>query len=141
MGDPSAVSYSGPTYVSIRRGKHSSLTASSHAADFRQFLNLPSFKTLTRTLEDAVKPIVIFTVDGGPDENPRYGKVIAEAVKHFRENNLDAIFYATNAPGEAHSTVLNVGWLLSVASWQESCCLMTLSDHISIHEGAQLTKT
>ncbi|XP_044594835.1 uncharacterized protein LOC123272182 [Cotesia glomerata] len=101
MGDPSAVSYSGPTYVSVRSGKHSSSTASSHAADFTRLLELDAFKNLTRTSDGTVKPIVIFTVDGGPDENPRYGKVIAEAIKHFKKNDLDAIFYATNAPGRS----------------------------------------
>lgn len=69
--------------------------------DFRKVLELPSFKNLTRTSDNAVKPVVIVTVDGGADENPRYEKVIAAAVKHFRQNNLDAIFYATNAPGRS----------------------------------------
>jgi len=33
IGNRQAVSYSGPTYVAIRSGKHSSSTAFSHAAD------------------------------------------------------------------------------------------------------------
>ncbi|CAH0560583.1 unnamed protein product [Brassicogethes aeneus] len=33
MGRPEAVSYSGPTYIAIRSGKHSSSTATSHAQD------------------------------------------------------------------------------------------------------------
>lgn len=101
MCDPNAVSYSGPTYISIRSGKHSSSTAASHADDFRKVLELPAFKDLTRTSDNEVKPVLIFTIDGGPDENPRYDKVITEAVKHFRNHNLDAIFYATNAPGRS----------------------------------------
>lgn len=46
-----------------------------------------------------VKPIVIFTVDGGPDENPRYQKVIDVAIHHFVQHDLDTLFVAKNAPG------------------------------------------
>jgi hypothetical protein len=48
-----------------------------------------------------VKPVVIFTVDGGPDENPRYQKVIDVAIHHFVKHNLDGLFIATNAPGRS----------------------------------------
>lgn len=48
-----------------------------------------------------MKPVVIVTVDGGPDENPRYQKVIDVAIHHFVNNNLDALFIATNAPGRS----------------------------------------
>jgi len=41
------------------------------------------------------------TVDGGPDENPRYDKVICVAIHHFPENDLDAMILATNAPGRS----------------------------------------
>lgn len=39
--------------------------------------------------------------DGGPDENPRYEKVIAVAVHHFIKRDLDALFICTNAPGRS----------------------------------------
>ena len=42
---------------------------------------------------------MIVTVDGGPDENPRYQKAIASAIEYFEEYQLDALFLATNAPG------------------------------------------
>lgn len=93
MGDPTAVSYSGSTYVSI--------TAASHADDFRNVLELPAFKDLSRTSDNEVKPVLIFKIDGGPYENPRYDKVIVEAVKHFRNQNLEA----TNAPGRCASLI------------------------------------
>lgn len=48
-----------------------------------------------------VKPVLVFTVDGGPDENPRYKNVIRVAVHHFKKHDLDAIFIATNAPGRS----------------------------------------
>ena len=78
MGRPDAVTYSGPTYIAIRSGKHSSSTAKTHHSDFNRILQLPEFADF------ASKPVVIFSVDGGPDENPRYPKVIASAIKNLR---------------------------------------------------------
>lgn len=61
------VSYSGPTYVGIRSSQHTSSTALSHAVDFEMLLTLPEFETLTKKLDGDIKPVAIFTVDGGPD--------------------------------------------------------------------------
>ena len=44
---------------------------------------------------------MIVTVDGGPDENPRYEKTINCSIKYFVENSLEAFFLATNAPGRS----------------------------------------
>lgn len=41
------------------------------------------------------------TVVGGPDENPRYQKAIEIGVHRFLQNDLDALFIATNAPGRS----------------------------------------
>lgn len=48
--------------------------------------------------ELVAKPVVIIVCDGGPDENPRYQRVVEVAITHFLKPNLDAIFVATNAP-------------------------------------------
>ena len=102
LGDRQAVGYSGPTYIAIRSGKHSSSTAYSHAFDFEKLLLLPEFDSITKSgVERLVKPVVVFTVDGGPDENPRYQKVIKVALHHFVKHDLDALFIATNAPGRS----------------------------------------
>lgn len=74
IGDPEAVSYPGPTYIAISSGKHASSTAYSHALDFNHLLTLPAFSKLF-FCNDEIKPVFICTVDGGPDENPRYQKV------------------------------------------------------------------
>lgn len=100
LGKPEAVGYSGPTYIAVRSGKHSSSTAYSHGLDFERLLTLESFEVLLK-FDGFVKPVLIFIVDGGPDENPRYQKVIQTAVHHFMEHNLDALFVATNAPGRS----------------------------------------
>jgi len=85
LGNREAVGYSGPTYIAIRSGKHSSSTAFSHALDFeKKFLTLKKFEVITRSgIDRVVKPIFIFTFDGGPDKNPRYQKVIRVAIHHF----------------------------------------------------------
>ncbi|KAG5864171.1 hypothetical protein JTB14_028084 [Gonioctena quinquepunctata] len=101
LGQPQAVGYSGPTYIAIRSGKHSSSTANTHAQDFETLLELEEFRPLAKTDHGLVKPVVIMTVDGGPDENPRYQKVIVFAIQHFKRHDLDALFLATNAPGRS----------------------------------------
>lgn len=101
MGRREAVSYSGPTYIAIRSGKHSSSTASTHAKDFETLLNLEDFVPLARGTDGKIKPVVILSVDGGPDENPHYKKVIAHCIDHFKKHDLDGIFVFTNAPGRS----------------------------------------
>ena len=44
--------------------------------------------------------MIIITVDGGPDENPRYKKTVTYAIAYFNSYDLDAVFVATNAPKE-----------------------------------------
>ncbi|KAK3919961.1 Enzymatic polyprotein [Frankliniella fusca] len=54
-----------------------------------------------RGLCTAPKPVIMFSVDGGPDENPRYKKVILHGIDHFKKYDLDALFIFTNAPGRS----------------------------------------
>ncbi|GBO40725.1 hypothetical protein AVEN_212014-1 [Araneus ventricosus] len=95
LGRIDAVEYSGPTYVAIRSGKQTTSTAYSHGLDFERLLELPEFDKITK-FDNAVKLVVVFVVDGVPDENPRYHKTIQVGVHHFRQNNLDALFIAAN---------------------------------------------
>lgn len=106
FGDKGAVSYSGPTHVSVRSGKHSKSTAYSHARDLDHVFSLEEFKCLVKTPDGQPKPILILTVDGGPDENPRYQKNIEIAIHHFLTKNLDCLFIATNAPGRSAFNVV-----------------------------------
>lgn len=71
-GDPNNVGYSGPTFITIRSGKHAQSTAATHAYDINTLMKEPSFSEILKTDKGDVKPIMIITVDGGPDENPRY---------------------------------------------------------------------
>lgn len=54
IGDLKSVTYSGPTYVSIRSAKHCSSTAASHAYDFQRLLSLESFKNLFYGTENKI---------------------------------------------------------------------------------------
>ena len=44
------------------------------------------------------KPVMIVTVDGGPDENPRYSKRIECVIDYFNTYDLDAFLLVTNTP-------------------------------------------
>ncbi|KAE8744171.1 hypothetical protein FOCC_FOCC009179 [Frankliniella occidentalis] len=101
MGRPEAVTYSGPTFIAIRSGKHSGSTAATHATDLNTVLSLEHFKDLAHGPDGKVKPVLILSVDGGPDENPRYKKVISHCITHFLDHDLDGLFAFTNAPGRS----------------------------------------
>lgn len=137
LGQAEAVGYSGPTYIGIRSGKHASSTAYSHAVDFNRLMQLEEFDSIMKT-DGLVKPIVIIIVDGGPDENPRYRKVIQVAVHHFLEHNLDAIFIATNAPGR--SAFNRVERRMAPLS-KELAGLIIPHDHFGSHLDSQLRTT
>jgi hypothetical protein len=51
--------------------------------------------------DNTTKPIWIILVDGSTDGNPRYPKPMAECVKLFKANDLDALFMACYAPGQS----------------------------------------
>ena len=94
------VSYSGPTLIRIRSGKHDSSTAETHVQDLDQLFSGDNEEFAQHThFNGYVKPIVMWTSDGGPDENPRYPRTLAAAIRFFKRHNLDALFIATNAPG------------------------------------------
>ncbi|KAL0818781.1 hypothetical protein ABMA28_008108 [Loxostege sticticalis] len=129
MSFAEAVTYSGPTYVAIRSGIHSSSTASTHAGGllrktkydssdetiherqtnesyYKNHSNLylstlRNLETILKDEEGRRKPVVLIISDGGPEENPRYPKVISHAINNFVLHNLDAIFIFTNAPGRS----------------------------------------
>ena len=44
---------------------------------------------------------MVITVDGGPDENPRYSNTVRCAIDYFVSEGLNALFIATNAPGRS----------------------------------------
>ena len=57
------VTYTGATVIKIRSAKHDSSTAASHHSDYN---------SLFQSYPDKLKPIVVVSVDRGPDENPLF---------------------------------------------------------------------
>ncbi|CAF1277160.1 unnamed protein product [Adineta steineri] len=101
LSEDGDLGYSGPTYVAIRSAKHDQSNADSHALDFDRLVNLKEFENVARDETGQVKPIVIVTVDGGPDENPRFPKTLVASIRKFKKYNLDAMFCLTHAPGQS----------------------------------------
>ncbi|KAH7678469.1 hypothetical protein AAVH_41630, partial [Aphelenchoides avenae] len=48
-----------------------------------------------------IKPILLVTVDGGPDESPRFPKTLLAWAVVFKEFDLDYLMVATHAPGQS----------------------------------------
>ena len=87
------VTYSGPTLITIRSGKHDSSSAFTHQQDLEKLLvTFPRYKLC---------PIFVVSVDGGPDENPRFHKTLAYGIKRFKDLNLDMYITLTHAPGNS----------------------------------------
>ncbi|CAF1029781.1 unnamed protein product [Adineta ricciae] len=101
LSSDGTLSHCGPTYIAIRSAKHDLSSAESHAADFDRLVGLKEFENIARDKNNQVKPIVVFTVDGGPDENPRFPKTLVACIKKFKKYNLDALFVLTYAPGQS----------------------------------------
>ncbi|XP_033215930.1 uncharacterized protein LOC117172256 [Belonocnema kinseyi] len=100
-GRPKSETYSGPTFISVRSEKHCSSSAETHGAYFEHLMEISNFDIITKNSQGEVKPVLIMIIDGGPDENPRYPRIIATVIKHFKKYNFDGVFIATNAPGRS----------------------------------------
>ena len=77
-----AVTYSGPTYCAIRSAKHSGSSAYHHLQHMKRIRLLDIFDGSFKNNGEA-KPVMIVTVDGVPDENPRYIKTVERAIDYF----------------------------------------------------------
>ncbi|CAF2767137.1 unnamed protein product [Rotaria sp. Silwood2] len=95
------VGYSGPTYIAIRSAKHDKSISANHRDDFGRLVKLQEFKNVALDSSNKVKSIVIITVDGGPDENPRFSKTLASSIDIFKVHDLDALFVLAHAPGQS----------------------------------------
>ncbi|CAF1468068.1 unnamed protein product, partial [Rotaria sordida] len=54
---------------------------------------------MATTNDKQMKPIVIAFTDGGSDENPHFQKPMSCYSLFLKEDNLDCVFVAINAPG------------------------------------------
>ena len=78
--------------------EHQSSTAFVHVCGFDRVLELEEFSSVAKN-GDQAKPIVLAFVDGGPDENLQFSKVLSVAIDHFRKYKLDVHIAMTHAPG------------------------------------------
>ena len=85
------VTYSGPTYCPIQSAKHSGSSAYHHLRDMKRIRSLVIFDGSFKN-NDEVKPIMITTVDGSPDENPKYTKTTESKIDYFLSQDLDVFF-------------------------------------------------
>ena len=75
-----SVTYSGPTYITIRSAKHSGSSAFHHLQDMNRARSLPEFTESFQNQQSKEKKVMVVTADGGPDENPRYSNTISCAI-------------------------------------------------------------
>ena len=93
------VCYNGPTFISIRSGKHDKSCAETHSDNFERILQLKKIQDAALTPNKDVKPLVFVSVNGGPDEAPKNQQALAVWARQFENNVLDAVFVFTHAPG------------------------------------------
>ena len=86
-------------YIVIRSSRHDSSTAFTHGADVQDVVNRPSFRDAACTPSGDVKPLTFVYCDGRPGENPRFPKVLQNAIEPFKTFDLDAYITMTHAPG------------------------------------------
>ena len=86
-----AVSYSGPpTVIAKRSTKHSGSSAFWHLRDTNRVRTLREFTDSVQDKSSKEKKMMIVTVDGDPDRNPRCTNTINCAIDYFNEHYLDA---------------------------------------------------
>ena len=65
-------------------------------------VDLKEFERVARDHLGRVKPIVVISIDSsGPENNPRYPKVLSTAIEKFKKYNLDVLIMITAASGQA----------------------------------------
>ena len=102
IDDTGLVCPTGPTYVSIRSGKHDRWSFQWDAADFDRLVKLREFERTARNHIGEIKPIIIMNVDRtDPKDFTRRNKTLQFAINKFRQYNLDAFILSTQAPGQS----------------------------------------
>ncbi|CAF4287915.1 unnamed protein product, partial [Rotaria sordida] len=71
-------------YIAIRSTKHDKSISANPRDDFNCLVKLQEFNTAGLDSSNKVKSIVIITVDGEPDENPRFPKTLASSIDIFK---------------------------------------------------------
>jgi hypothetical protein len=78
-----------------------SSTSSAHYADYKSMLENPLSGDLLKSIDGLAKPVLLLSVDGGPDENPRHFKNITQYTKYMHDNDIDYMSVRTHAPNQS----------------------------------------
>ena len=88
------ISHTGQMYIAICSLKHESSTAFTHGCNFDHVLELEKFVSIHKN-RDQLKHILLAFVDGVPNENPRFPKVLSVTTEHLSKYKLDVYIAMT----------------------------------------------
>ena len=94
IGRRGAVTYTGPTVVRIRSGKHDTADSETHRFDLMEIMtsNRPLIKSITNTPQGSLKRILLLRADNGPDEAPRNPTTQKSMIRLFVKLKLAYLF-------------------------------------------------
>ena len=89
-----AVTYTAPTVVRIRSGKHDTADSETHRFDLMEIMtsNRPLIKSITNTPQGSLKRILLLRADNGPDEAPRNPTTQKSMIRLFVKLKLAYLF-------------------------------------------------
>ena len=94
IGRQDAVTYTGPTVVRIRSGKHDTADSETHRFDLLEIMNsnVPYIQKITNTPQGSLKRILLLRADNGPDEAPRNPSTQKSMIRVFVKLELAFLF-------------------------------------------------
>ncbi|KAI9558410.1 hypothetical protein GHT06_015190 [Daphnia sinensis] len=124
---PESVGFTGPTFIGIGSGKHSSSTTLSHAVDFESLNSLAEFESFAKVgVDKLLKPVLVFSV-----VVQKKTLVIDVSIHHFLRHNQDAILLlAMLMAGHFGSHLNNSGLTYAGETLAEICSGSMRTDHL-----------
>ena len=101
VGDPGAVSYSGPTFISIRSGKHDTSNAITHHEDELHMMDHPICTPYSKNPDGTYKPVIVKQSDSGPDEAARNPQTLAANIALFKKTSAECLIHYSFAGGRS----------------------------------------
>ena len=94
IGRRGAVTYTGPTVVRIRSGKHDTADSETHRFDLMEIMtsNRPLIKSITNSPQGSLKRTLLLRADNGPDEAPRNPTTQKSMIRLFVKLKLAYLF-------------------------------------------------
>ena len=98
IGQKNAVTYSGPTGVFLRSGKHDQTNACTHRVDLTTLILSPKFKEYTHNSR-GFKKVLVLRSDNSPDEAPRNPSTQKKMIQLFIKFDLVMLVLASLPAG------------------------------------------